>query len=185
MTATERPARMPLVAPTDAADRLQAVYAEVGSSRGGTVGNVFRSMAASPGALQALAGVGAYFRAESAIPPRERELLVLAVAHELRCGYEWTHHLRVATTLGLSVDDVADALRASPDERVRVVVDTARAIATGTHLDDEDVERLRAALGDEVATEVVVMAAYYVALARVIDAFAVPLEPGVEAAPCL
>lgn len=48
------------------------------------------------------------------LPRDEAELVILRVAHDTRCDYEWAQHERLARRAGLSPDEVA-RVRSGPD----------------------------------------------------------------------
>ena len=66
--------------------------------------NVFALLANSPGALAAVTPVGAHVRYATDFDDVLRELVILTVAQELRCEYEWKHHWRVGERAGASAD---------------------------------------------------------------------------------
>ena len=169
-----------MIDPENASDELSAVFAEIAAARGGAVGNVFRAMGTSPATLQVVGALGAHFRRSTVLTPEIKELLVLAVAEQRRCDYEWAHHRRAADQLGLTEADIAGHLEDSADPLVRSTVRIARAIAGASEVESADLETVRNAAGDAAVVEVLTMAGYYGLLAGVISGLGVPLEPGVR-----
>ncbi len=169
-----------MIDPENASDELSAVFAEIAAARGGGVGNVFRAMGTNPATLQGVGAVGAHFRRSTVLTPEIKELLVLAVAHQRRCDYEWAHHRRAAAQLGFTAEDIAGHLEDSADPLIGATVQVARAIATGAVVESTDLDTIRDAGGDAAVVEVLTMAGYYVLLAGVISALDVPLETGVR-----
>jgi len=171
------------ISPEEASGELRAVYDRIAGARGGYVGNVFRALGASPATLDVVAEVGAHFRRTGRLDPITKELLVLAIAAELRNEYEWAHHWRAVTGLGVEPDAVLRHLEGSPDAGIAAVLAVARAVATRGLVDPADVASVQAHHGDEGLVEVVVMAGHYGLLAAVIEVFEVPLEPWADATP--
>ncbi len=48
------------------------------------------------------------------LPRADTELVILRVAHNCECEYEWRHHERIAQTSGLSADEVARVRAGAP-----------------------------------------------------------------------
>lgn len=175
--------RLPATHPDEADEELRTVYDEIAATRGGQVGNVFQSMSASPATLRTFARVGAHFRTDATLEAHEKELLVLAIARDVGSTYQWTHHARAAERLGLSVKEAVREIDGSDDLRTSAIVGVARSVASGSPVTDADIARLAEAVGDAAAVEVVVMSAYYLGLARVIQALDVQVEAGVDPVP--
>jgi alkylhydroperoxidase family enzyme len=152
---------------------------EVAAARGGITPNVFRAMALADELVGPVGRLGAAIRNCSLLDPLERELLILTVARELGCTYEWTHHRRVARTL--APNEQVLALLADPDTpRLAAMFDIAREIARGRTPDVNGIGRLREAAGERVTVATLLTVGYYVMLARFIEAVGVPLEDGFE-----
>jgi 4-carboxymuconolactone decarboxylase len=159
------------------------VYDRVASTRG-MMGNVFKALANSPGALERVAAVGEFVRFESGLDDQLREAVILTVAGNLRCVYEWTHHWHIAERLGTPEAVLARlATPAAEDEPAPLgpVVRFTRLVTWAEPVPDDLIEQLRGLLGDEGLVELNVTVGYYGLLARVINTFGVPLEEGVEA----
>lgn len=107
--------------------------------------NVYRSVAHEPELVETLrAYLGATWE-HSGLDDRPRELLLLAVAHEIDSAYEWHQHVRVALLEGLTPEEIR-AVSAGDLERFddaeRTLVAFAQA-AAGERVTDDDVDRLR------------------------------------------
>ncbi|MFJ2863547.1 MBL fold metallo-hydrolase [Kitasatospora sp. NPDC087314] len=111
----------PRVTPRPAAEiaalaaRLEGPAAQVlaggaGPLAGRPVLNVLATIGNHPDLLVALAPLLTQL-AQGLIPPRERELVILRTAHRTGSTYEWEHHARLATAVGVTgpeIDGVAD-----------------------------------------------------------------------------
>ena len=59
-----------------------------------------------PDLAKAFLGFSTYLLVRSTLPPRVRELAILRVAARRNCAYEWAHHARMATEMGLSESEI-------------------------------------------------------------------------------
>lgn len=162
-------------------------YDRVTASRGGE-GNVFRAIANSIGALERVAALGEFVRWGTSLDERVREAVILIAAHETGCEYEWTHHARIARTLGMDPDAVVQGGVFEDDDSIagdaKAVLELARSLARNDHrLDDEVLGTVRAWIGDQGIIDVAVTVGYYGLLAHVIMPLRVPLEQGVQTVP--
>lgn len=173
-------ARVPLPQPVDVDADARAIFEHVMASRGvDFMPNVFSSIGNSPGALQAAAALGEHVRFHTDFDDQLRELLILTVAQECRCAYEWTHHAQIAEKLGVTRDTIralgspaAESQAAPTGPALRY----ARLVALNEPVDDATVATLLEAFGDRGFVDLTVLVGYYSMLARVINTLQVPLE---------
>lgn len=175
-------AHIPLIDPEAGPPEAVDVLAEIAASRG-AVPNLFRAMATSPELTGAVGRLGGHVRFSSSLEADELELVILTVARELGCTYEWTHHLAAAAKAGLTEEDARRALDQPEGERLPIMLESARTLARGQDLDEDHVTRLRSAIGDRGAVDLIVSVGYYQLIGRFLNAMAVPLEDGVTPAP--
>ena len=69
--------------------------------------NIFRTLAHAPEALTAFLAWGTYILRNNALPPREREIVILRTGFNCRSGYEWTQHVRIGLRGGMSEAEIA------------------------------------------------------------------------------
>jgi len=164
----ESAARVPLLEREEVSAEAQAAYDHVAQTRGGQMGNIFKALVNSPGALEQVAAVGEF----------------------VRSVYEWTLHWRV-------VEGFAERLHITPEvmgmigtaqlerqpDPVGAAVRYTRLVARGDEVDDTTVAALKSALGDAGLVELTVCVGYYLLLSRLVDALRVPLDGGVEPRP--
>jgi 4-carboxymuconolactone decarboxylase len=173
-------ARLPLV-PDDASPEVRAVFAEIARSRGRVL-NVFRPLAHAPEGLRRLAALGEHVRFGSQLPARLRELVTLATASANRCQYEWTQHVPLARTAGVTEAEVG-ALRDRqvPEGLVgpeRGAVSYALELVRDRRVSEGTFLALHPHFDARQITEMTLLVAYYTALGLALDAFDVELEPG-------
>lgn len=173
-------ARVPLPQPADVGTEARAIFEHVMQSRGvDFMPNVFSSIGNSPSALQAVASVGEHLRFHTDFDDKLRELLILTVAQESRCAYEWTHHVHIAERLGVDAATIASI--GGPDAEAQpaptgAALRYARLVAQNEPVDDATAATLREAFGDQGFVDLTVLVGYYSMLARIINTLQVPLE---------
>jgi alkylhydroperoxidase family enzyme len=174
--------RLPLIDPEDANGAAGPLLARIAGDRGQAF-NVYRMLANSPGTLAGVYGLVTYLWAESELPPRVQELVILRVAQLTGSDYEWSRHRVVAARVGVPDDQVA-ALSDWRDARERFdqVERAALALAEETTLNVEAsagaVAAVRALLGDQATLELVVLIGFYGMVSRVLRSLDVDPEPG-------
>ena len=134
-------ARLPYVKPENAAASpdLARLFAEIADLRG-SVHHLHQVLANQPAALDAFMRMSRYVRNDASLPPRLRELAVLATAHALDVDYEKFHHVPAARRAGVREEQIA----AFPDWRSadvfdpteRAVLDYADQVARNRAVDD-------------------------------------------------
>jgi 4-carboxymuconolactone decarboxylase len=171
--------RLPPV-PLEPADEITAAVFERFRAEGRDPIALYRVLAHSPPILRAYAGLARGLRYEARTPRAVRELMILRTAQLTGSEYEWAHHRVMAAAAGVSEEKVA-SLAAWPasdgfDERERAVlrcVDEIHEIA----LSDEAFAALERAVGAAETVELVTLAAFYQAVARMIQALGLVVEP--------
>jgi 4-carboxymuconolactone decarboxylase len=178
----------PLLPPIEAIDLTPSdvIRYEKVAVRRGSVPNVFKTLAHSPVTMEVVAKLGEHLRFEYSLDDELREAVILAIARDTLCEYEWTHHWLLArrrdTDPGLLhalANGVADQLPAPLGTAVRV----ARRLAGAATPESADVEALRDKLGPSGLVDLLVLIGYYRLLAGTLNTLGVPLEDGLERVP--
>jgi len=126
--------------------------------------------------------IGLYFRNESALDPRLRELAILQVAHSSRSSYEYSHHLKIATACGVSADDIAAISAGKPgatsgsDELTSQTLKAARELSAGERISDETFASLRR-LPDKELIDLLFLISFYCGFVRFTGALNLEPEP--------
>lgn len=141
--------------------------------------NVFALLANSPGVMATVTPVGAHVRYDTDFDDVLRELVILTVAQELQCEYEWKHHWRVAERAGASADLLAKI--GSPDIEAEAApvgpaVRYARMLTHNEPIDDAMVDTLKENFGTAGFVDLTIMIGYYGMLARFINTVVIPVE---------
>jgi AhpD family alkylhydroperoxidase len=105
------------------------------------------------------------------LPRADTELVILRVAHNAQCEYEWRHHERLAQRTGLSESHV-ERVRSGDDsgwsERQRLLLAAADEMHEQRVIGDELWERLAAQLSDVELIELCMLIGHYEMLAMTI-----------------
>ncbi|HCP01374.1 MAG: hypothetical protein CL573_02685 [Alphaproteobacteria bacterium] len=180
-------ARLPRVEREDCPLEYQEAYDEVIRSRGRTsMPNVFALLANSPGALAAVTPVGAHVRYGTKFDDALREYVILTVAQELRCSYEWGHHWEFALKVGAPEEmlkKVGTPAIEAETGLVGLATKYARIVTRNEEADDEMVDILKRELGNDGLVDLTIMIGYYGMLARFINTMRLQLEEGSTAPP--
>ncbi|MFT5182348.1 MAG: 4-carboxymuconolactone decarboxylase [Alphaproteobacteria bacterium] len=141
--------------------------------------HVFALLANSPGAMSVVTPVGAHVRYNTDFDDVLRELVIMTVAQEMRCEYEWKHHWRVAERAGATPERLAKIgtpeLEAEPSP-VGPAVRYARMLTQNEPIDDALVDTLKADFGIAGFVDLTIMIGYYGMLARFINTIRIPVE---------
>lgn len=149
---------------------------------GGLVGP-FNAWLRSPALGAALDRVGIAFRHEVSLPRRARELAILVSARRWRARFEWVAHAAYARREGVP-EDAIEAIRRGQapklaDPTDRVVHALATQLLERHALDDATYAEARERLGETALVELVSLLGFYQLVSMTLEAFRVPLPPGV------
>jgi AhpD family alkylhydroperoxidase len=171
--------RLPLP-PSEPDDRVAAAFSEAFGAEGRDPISLYRMLAHSPAMLRAYAGLARAVRHEAQTPRALRELMILRTAQLTASDYEWAQHRGMAAAAGVSEQQVAalagwrdSDLFDEPERAGLRAVEEMHAIA----LSDEAFAGLVAATSPAEAVELVLLAAFYQAVSRMIQAFGLTVEP--------
>jgi AhpD family alkylhydroperoxidase len=103
------------------------------------------------------------------LPRRETELVILRVAHQRGCAYEFEHHVRLGKRAGVTAEDVK-RVEAGPDDgdwtgRQRALLAAADELVERRRLDDPTWDELRRHLTEPEAVELLLLVGHYDMLA--------------------
>jgi|GEM_PF-365177 4-carboxymuconolactone decarboxylase len=180
-------ARLERVEREDCPDEYLADYDNVLKTRGMDVmPNVFSLLANSPGAMAAVCPVGEYVRYKTSFDDALREYVILTVAQELRCTYEWAHHHVMAQKVDASADLLGKIgtpeIEAVPGE-VGLATRYARILTRAEDVSDDMFAELKETFGTEGFVDLTVMIGYYGMLARFINTVKITPEPSLDYPP--
>ena len=172
-------------------DALSPAQAEVLApfrASGRPVLNIFRTFAHAPEALTAFLAWGSYVLSKkNALPPREREIVILRTGYLCRSGYEWTQHVEIGLRAGLTDGDI-EALKS--DDANWPPADAALiAACDDLHRDqcvsDATWAALKERYSDKQCMDVIFTAGQYTQVSMMLNSFGVQLDEGQELDPDL
>jgi len=114
------------------------------------------------------------------LPRRDSELVILRVAHNTRCDYEWGHHERLGQRAGLRAEEV-ERVRYGPDApgwspRQQLLLFAADEMHADGEIGDEIWARLAAELEDRLLIELCLLIGHYEMLAMTLKTLRVQPE---------
>lgn len=142
--------------------------------------DLFGALAHVPRAMRAYMRFGTALWNVGDLTTRERELAILAVARALGARYEWHQHVALGRDAGITTDELGAIARGDDcgfTEREQAIVRYATAAATGS-VTDPLFEATAAVCDTETVVGLTVLASYYLATARFLDALAIPVDGG-------
>ena len=142
--------------------------------------NLYRMLANAPRMLRAYSGLAQALRFEAVTPRSLRELLILRISQLTDSDYMLAHHRYIAAKEGVSIDQMDQLLnwrnRAGFDAGERAALRCAESIHE-QRLTEEDMSVLKEEFDESEVVEIVLLCAFYEAVARLIQALAPDLEP--------
>jgi alkylhydroperoxidase family enzyme len=172
-------ARLPLL-PADSDDPIVAqVYKVFGREDRAPIA-LYRALAYAPELLRAYSVLARSLRNDAETDRSLRETVILRTAQLTESAYEWAHHVPMATAAGVREDQV-QALRSwydseAFDARERIVLRCVDEIDRSA-VTDTSFAALVDELGRPGAVEIVLLASFYQAVARTIQALGLEVEP--------
>jgi alkylhydroperoxidase family enzyme len=142
--------------------------------------NVLGTLAHHPALARAFHTFNGHILFATTLSPRQRELLVLRVAHRRDSAYEWAQHVVLAGDVGLTADEVA-RLREGADSAGWLPLDAALVRAAdelieSARLTDGTWAALTADLDAQQVLDVIFTVGAYDALAMALGACATELD---------
>jgi 4-carboxymuconolactone decarboxylase len=162
-------------------DGIVGTWGDLAVTANGGLAGPFNAMLYAPPVGHALQELGAAIRFRSELPPRIREMAILAVAQAWDSAYERASHEPIGREAGLT-DEEIEALRDGTDpgfadKQEQVSYSVVRALACpgakGADLDDQEYDTAVAVLGERALVELSTLVGYYATLAMQLRIFRV------------
>lgn len=144
--------------------------------------NLFRALANNTGAMKAFRLPGWWIRHECPLDPRLRELAILEVGYITGCAYEFSHHVKISDSFGVSKADIEGLIAWNKGEDCglgpleRTVLSAARQLTQDIEIDDATWAALEAALETERLVELVMIIGHYNYVVRLLRGLKVDVE---------
>ena len=156
--------------------------AAIVNDEGGLIGP-FNAWVTAPEVGARLADLGAVLRFGTSIDRRLLELAIITIGARWQAEFEWWAHSRMAKEHGVT-RDVIDAIAAGDEPRFatddeRIVHAIAQQLGDRGRVDSETFAAGLGLLGAQGMVELVSLCGYYTLVSFTLNAFDVPLPPGV------
>jgi AhpD family alkylhydroperoxidase len=146
----------------------------LGAATGGPPPNLFATLARHRRLFRRWLRFAGGLMPGGMLPRADTELLILRVAHNTGCEYEWRHHERIGRLAGLGADEI-EWVRAGPEAegwtpRRALLLQAADELHRERRISDRVWEDLRPLLSDEELIELCLLVGHYEMLAMTIHA---------------
>lgn len=148
--------------------------------------NLFRGLAHNVEVLEWMVRIGGWIRHSCTFDPRLRELAILHVGYLTASPYEFTHHVEIGLSFGVTMEDVralaveARGEESGLDDEARLVLEATRQLTVGTVVDDSTWRQLIEAFGRSGTLDLLFVVTHYVQVVRVLGALEIDVEPEYE-----
>ncbi len=148
----------------------------------GSLVGPFNSLLYCPSVGDAVQRLGAAIRFHSELPPRVREIAILAVARHWRSDFEWWAHEPIARRAGLSETHLTDIRQGRPvrfdDRAEQAAHDLCRSLLDTGAVSDELYEAAVSEHGESGVCTLLILIGYYGLLAQMMSALRVGVPDG-------
>ncbi len=142
--------------------------------------NIFTTLARHRGLFRRWLWFAGALMPGGKLPRRDTELVILRVAHNTGCDYEWGHHERLGRRAGLAPEEIArvreGAAAAGWGERERQLLAAADAMHADGEIGDELWAQLAARYDDRLLIELCMLIGHYEMLAMTLNTLRVEPE---------
>lgn len=142
--------------------------------------NIHKVIAHNPALMEAYTPLRYHVVSDSSLTDRQREILILRVAHQIQSEYEWSHHVERGTAAGLTMDEIAKvkvgAASAGWAEDERLIICCVDQILEEKQLSDETAAGLLNTIGKDGLLDAVFTVSVYIALGSLLKTFDVPID---------
>lgn len=176
-TGPGRACRLPDPTP-ETAPETAAAFARVAASRG-WVSNLLTSLGHAPEALARFSALGHYGRYGTDLSERQRELVIVIVGRNI--AYAWAHHAPLALDCGVTEAELA-AIKAGRtpaglDAADQALCDFVFAFTSFGGVPEPAWQAVSHSFTTRQATDIAMLAAYYLAAGSLIVGLGVQVEP--------
>jgi len=175
----------PRITPLEEKDWSDEAREQLGRSlESGRVYNIFCTLARYPKLLKRWLPFANHVLFKSALPPREREILILRIGWLCQAEYEFAQHVVIGRRAGLSDADieriVAGPAAAGWDPFEATLVRAADELHRDAFVSDATWQALGARYGVEQLMDVVFTVGQYNLVSMALNSLGVQLDPGLE-----
>lgn len=177
-----RPQRVPPVTDVEATPAQRELLDAVRGADGGVL-NIFRTLATHPDLARRWLVFGTHVLAQSTLPPRVRELVILRVGWLCRSDYEWGQHVLIAREVGVTDDEIRQ-LKLGPgagawSDAERSAIQAADELHERQEIGDDTWRALCEHYDEQQRIDLVFAVGQYVLVSMALNAFGVPRDDSV------
>lgn len=152
----------------------------LGLATGGTPPHIFTTLARHRGLFRRWLWFAGGLMPGGKLPRRDSELVILRVADNTGCAYEWGHHERLGQRAGLSAEEV-ERVRSGPDApgwspRQHLLLRAADEMHAEGEIGDELWSQLAAEFDERLLIELCLLIGHYEMLAMTLKSLRVQPE---------
>ena len=152
----------------------------LGRATGGRPPHIFTTLARHRGLFRRWLWFAGALMPGGKLPRRDSELVILRVAHNTDCAYEWGHHERLGQRAGLSAEEV-ERVRSGPEAagwspRQRLLLRAADEMHAEGEIGDELWASLAVELDERLMIELCMLIGHYEMLAMTLKSLRVQPE---------
>jgi alkylhydroperoxidase family enzyme len=184
-------ARTPYLNQDTASEETKAEWERMRAARGSGPGHLYQLLGYNAKLMARWAAFAETLRGYDrdgsvTLDARSRELAIIQVARLTGADYEWGHHLPIARAEGVTDEQVTallndDAGTFSPADQALLAY--AAESTRDVQVSDATATELRRHFDERQVLELTMTIAFYNCVARVLEAYQIDLEPGVERIP--
>jgi 4-carboxymuconolactone decarboxylase len=148
--------------------------------------HLMMTLANHPTLMRRFLVFGNHVLAKSTLPARERELIILRTGYLCRSGYEWAHHIEIASEAGIGLDlrqIVAGAAAPEWTDGDRDLLQATDEQVTNHFISDETWTVLAQRWDQRQLMDIVFTIGQYTLVSMALNTFGVQLEAGVDRVP--
>lgn len=144
--------------------------------------NIHKIIAHNPALMEAYTPLRYHVVRDSALSGRQREILILRVAVQIKSDYEWSHHMVRGQAAGLSLDEIERVRQANASAALgwsaaeRHILDCVDQMISEQQMTAETAAGLLETVGKEGLLDAVFTVAVYLALGSLLKTFDVPID---------
>lgn len=158
-----------------------AIVRLLGLATGGRPANVFTTLGRHHRLFRRWLWFAGGLMPGGRLPREETEMVILRVAHNTGCDYEWRHHERLGRRAGLDAEEI-DRVREGPaapgwSRRRSLLLEAADELHADGAIGDELWSRLAAALDEVELIELCMLVGHYEMLAMTLLSLRVASDP--------
>ncbi|HAM50688.1 MAG TPA: carboxymuconolactone decarboxylase family protein [Nitrospiraceae bacterium] len=148
--------------------------------RGARILNVYKVMAHCPRVGREFLRLGNAILFNGSLPPKLRELAILRVGDLAEATYEWTQHVPLGLTAGLTEEQIKamHGWKDSPlfSNQERAILQYTDEVAQNIRVSEKTFKGVRDFLTEEQVVELTTTIGYYGMVSRILEALEIELE---------